>query len=468
VGLIARTREALHGDSARASLDHMDPGWQMAQVFGQGMYGGGMPITTMGGRAEERISPDFSGLTSGAYRANGVIFACMLNRQLAFSTIRFQYQRLAQGRPSAMFGDQSLLLLEEPWPGGTTQDLLTRVIVDADLAGNSFHTVETSMARVGGDGGQQLVRMRPDWMTIVLGQRASGLGREKIGYVYCEDGPMSGNDMVPLPLDEVSHYAPIVDPLATHRGMSWLTPVIREIQSDGQMNLHKQAFFVNGGTPNAVVKHPPSRTQEQVQAFKAKMDAAHEGASNAYKWMHVDSGTDVTVIGTDFRQIEFAVTQGHGETRIAAAAGVPPVIVGLSEGLAAATYSNYGQARRRFADGTLHPLWQNVAGSFAPLLSGTPALRQAGVRLWYDTRDVPLLREDEKDAAEIQQMEAATMRQLVDAGYTPGSVQAAMLAGDFGLLEHSGLFSVQLQAAGAQIPPALPATEPPSLTVAGG
>jgi phage portal protein BeeE len=463
VGLIARTREALHGDSARAALDHFDPGWQMAQMLGQGMYGGGMPLTTLGGRAEERIGPDFSGLTSGAYQANGVVFACMLNRQLAFSTIRFQYQLLAQGRPSAMFGDQSLALLEEPWPGGTTQDLLSRVITDADLAGNSFHVVETSLATMGGDGGRQVVRLRPDWMTIVLGQRESGLGRRKLGFVYCEDGPQSGNPLIPLLLDEVSHFAPIVDPLAVHRGMSWLTPVIREIQSDGQMNLHKQAFFVNGATPNAVVKHPPGRTQEQVRAFKNRLDAEHEGASNAYKWMHVDNGTDVTVVGADFRQIEFALTQGHGETRIAAAAGVPPVIVGLSEGLAAATYSNYGQARRRFADGTLHPLWQNVAGSFAPLLAGTPALRQPGVRLWYDTRDVPLLREDEKDAAEIQGTQAATMRQLVDAGYTPDSVQQAMLADDFGLLEHSGLFSVQLQAAGAQAP-----APTPSLTVAGG
>jgi phage portal protein BeeE len=55
------------------------------------------------------------------------------------------------------------------------------------------------------------------------------------------------------------------------------------------------------------------------------------------------------------------VTQGAGETRIAAAAGVPPVIVGLSEGLQAATYSNYSQARRRFADGTMRPLWRNAA-----------------------------------------------------------------------------------------------------------
>jgi hypothetical protein len=67
------------------------------------------------------------------------------------------------------------------------------------------------------------------------------------------------------------------------------------------------------------------------------------------------------------------------------------------------------------------------------------------VRLWYDARDVPFLREDEKDAAEIRQADAVTMRQLLDAGFTPESVTAAVIAEDFGILQHSNLYSVQLQ-----------------------
>jgi phage portal protein BeeE len=232
--------------------------------------------------------------------------------------------------------------------------------------------------------------------------------------------------------------------------MSWLTPVVREVQADGLMNTHKRRFFENGATPNMVIKHPPAMPLTKIREFKKLLDAEHAGAGNAYKTMHLGGGADLTVVGTNLQQLEFATSQGHGETRIAAAAGIPPVIVGLSEGLAAATYSNYGQARRRFADGTMHPLWQNVAGSFAPLLADTPALRQPGVRLWYDSRDVPFLREDEKDAAAIAETEARTIRTLVDGGYTPDSVMQAVLAGDFGLLKHSGLYSVQLQAAGTQ------------------
>jgi hypothetical protein len=78
-------------------------------------------------------------------------------RQLVFSSIRFQFQRFNKGQPSEVFGDQTLSILERPWPGGTTQDLLSRMIQDADLAGNSYWVRQ----------GDELVRLRPDWVQIV-------------------------------------------------------------------------------------------------------------------------------------------------------------------------------------------------------------------------------------------------------------------------------------------------------------
>ena len=72
---------------------------------------------------------------------------------------------------------------------------------------------------------------------------------------------------------------------------------------------------------------------------------------------------------------------------------------------------------------------------------------------WYDDRDIAFLREDEKDAADIQSVQAAAIRQLVDAGYEPDSVIAAITAGDLARLKHSGLYSVQLQPPGTIAPP---------------
>jgi len=409
---------------------------EYAQAVQASMYGHNGGVTqTLNGGPGEKAPNDLTSYAAQAYASNGPVFALMGVRMRAFSAVRYQFQNMRSGRPGDLFGNPTLNLLERPWPGGTTQDLLIRMIQDADLAGNSYWTAQ--------DG--ELIRLRPDWVDIVLEPRrfrGGILGYRKIGYLYSEGGYGVG-DAVPLLPDEVAHFAPQQDPLATYRGMSWITPVIRELLNDKLMGRHQAKFFENGATPNMIIKYDASMTPGKFAAYKELLDRTNTGVDKAYKTMHLAAGADVTVVGSDFEQMAFTATQGRGETRLANAAGVPPVIVGFSEGLSGSSLNegNFGAARRLLADNTMHPLWMNAAGSMQQILSAPP-----GTRLWYDARDVPFLREDAKDQAEIQGLEARTRRTYLDAGYTADSVKAAMAAGDMNLLEHSGLFSVQLQA----------------------
>lgn len=420
------------------------------QWSGLGYNGVGLQ-QTLAGTSTERPADTFIGLASQAYAANGVVFACMLVRQLVFSSVRFQWQRILQGKPSETFGDQTLALLEQPWPGGTTQDLLSRMIQDADLAGNSYWYRD----------GDQLVRLRPDWVQVVGAPRrldvegsARGdgqVGWKKVGYLYTEGGyhPGNSNDAVAFTVDEVAHFAPIPDPLAVFTGMSWLTPILREIQGDQAMTRHQRKFFDNGCTPNMIVKHTAGADRAEVAKWADELKN-HAGVDNAYKTLHLYPGAEATVVGTNLKDIDFASVREGGEVRIAAAAGVPPVIVGLSKGLDSATYSNYGQARRRLADGTAHPLWQNMAGSMQQILPPPGN----GTRLWYDATDVPFLREDEADAANIAAVRASTINTYVSSGFTPESAVKAVDSGDINLLVHTGLMSVQL------LPPGTDKTPP--------
>ena len=454
-------------------------------TFGGASYGLGLTGTpgvteTLGGQVTEMAPNNFVGLATHAYQANGVVFACMLVRQLVFSSIRFQWQQMNAGKPSKTFGTSDLGLLEIPWVGGTTQDLLIRTINDADLAGNSYWYKETPLARMdSNDKNTELVRMRPDWLDIVVEPRmirgglnevgGGQVGWRKLGYVYTEKlGPGRGGEPVGFLVDDVVHFHPIVDPLANFRGMSWLTPILREIQADQAMTQFQRRFMDNAATPNMVFKHPVGQgiTEDKVKKWIEQFKDEHLGISNAGKSLQLYPGADVTVVGANMEEIDFKKVRGGGETRVAAAAGVPPIIVGLSEGLESATYSNYGQARRRFADGTAHPLWQNLAGSMQQIV---PPPRP-NVRLWYVTGDVPFLREDEKDAAAIAAIRAATINSYITAGYLPDSVVAAVDANDLGLLVHSGLFSVQLQQPGSQSPdlkPTLVATDQAKPAAAG-
>ena len=413
-----------------------------------------IPSGTLGGKTEE-IGSDFAGIIEGAYKANGIVFACMLTRLMVFSEARFQFRQIRNGRPGNLFGTPALKPLETPWMNATTGDLLTRMIQDADLAGNFFGVDASTLSRLRPDRTRApqlsgIRRMRPDWVTIVSGSEtdpqhpADALDAEIIAYFYHPNGISNDSDPIILRPDQVAHFAPIPDPAAHWRGMSWLTPVLREVMGDQAANTHKLRFFENGATPNLVVTVSDKVREDAFERWVSKMEKQHAGLANAYKTLYLGGGADAKVVGADLKQIEFAETQSAGEVRIAAAAGVPPVIAGLAKGLESSTYSNYSQARRRFADGTMRPLWRNAAGSLASIVK-VPTDSE----LWYDDRDIAFLREDEADAANIQQTQSISIKTLIDAGYTPESVVKAIQSGDFSQLAHSGLVSVQLFEPGA-------------------
>jgi hypothetical protein len=169
--------------------------------------------------------------------------------------------------------------------------------------------------------------------------------------------------------------------------------------------------------------------------------------------MGFTTGVDATVVGSDLQQLDFKVVQGAGETRIAAAAGTPPSVVGLSEGLqgSALNEGNFGMAMRNFADLTMRPLWRNAAGSLERII--TPP---SDSRLWYDDRDIPALKDDIKDAAVVQLSQAQALRQLLDGGWQADAALDAIVSSDMMRLkgQHTGLFSVQLQAPGSTKMPA--------------
>lgn len=416
---------------------------------------------TLTGNREE-IAGDFTGYTQGAYRGNAVVFACMAARSRLFSEARFQFQRMLNGTPGDLFGSPALAPLETPWVNATTRGLLQRAIQDVDLAGNFYGWRPDRVQNVGrlarNAGRDEIHRLRPDWVTIILGSNMDGFEEnpaqapdvQVVGYIYHPGGYANQAEPILLNPEAVAHWAPNPDPLANFRGMSWLTPVLRDVMSDSAATSHKLKFLEQGATANTVViAQPQIKNPDMFDVWQAKMKHSLEGLRNAYKTLYLANGADAKVIGSDLKQIDFKAVQGAGETRVAAAAGVPPIIVGLSEGLAASTYSNYAQARRAFADMTMRPLWGDFAGVMQTVIDVPSPERASGAaRLWYDDRHIPFLAEEVKDTAELQRTNAETIHTLVIGGFTPESSVTAVLSGDYSVLKHSGMFSVQLTPAG--------------------
>ena len=401
-----------------------------ARLFEQFAFGGQRYVSPV-------VSP--SELTALQGQRNPIVAAAIHARMLVFAEARFQWQPFRDSRPGALFGTTELSVLENPWPSATTGDLLSRMLVDADLYGNSYWYRRELRGR------SELVRLNPARVMVMTGTiddtvTGEPYGQELIGYAVMDE---NGSELATFLPEEICHFKPLPDPMHPFRGRSWISTVLPDVTADDAFSEYKHSFMRNSATPNLVVSFDPQITKEAFETFVQRMDASHRGVDRAFKTLYLGGGADVKVVGANFDQLNLKSVQGAGETRIAAAAGVPASYLGISEGLAGSSLNsgNYVAARRRFADGTIRPLWRSASAALQNVLT----LPDPTVRLWYDDRDVAFLQEDVLDTAEIRSKDAMTMRQLVDGGFDPQSVVDAVTTGDMTLLVHSGQLSVQLQ-----------------------
>jgi phage portal protein BeeE len=408
-------------------------GWSHRFFGGKGEASGASILTTTYGMdGNEAVLPMLVSSSMQAYTGNSVVFGAILARLSLFSEARFAFRSLDD---KSLLGSNerdgrkntSLRILEQPWANGTTGELLIRMIQDADLAGNAYVW----------NTGTQLVRLRPDWVTIISEWFYDDLGRpyrKVVGYFY--EPPVTMQDTwgpaMLFTVDEIAHWSPIPDPNANFRGMSWLTSVFREVSGDHAMTQYKIKYLENAASPNLLVRYTQKIGQNTVNKIRDRIEARHGGVDNAFRTLVLDEGADVTIIGNTFEQMNFSTVQAAGENRIIIASGVPGIVIGTKEGLNAATYSNYEQAMRRFADITMRPLWRSVCACLAKLVT-VPT----GYELWFDVTDIAALQQGEKERADTMLVMAQAVAQLMVPGMDPESVIAAVSSGDISQLRYT-------------------------------
>ncbi len=390
--------------------------------YWEGMASGAAVLTTTYGSPDrEAILPQLSKWAQAAHGSSAVIFSAMLARLAMFTEVRFQLQALDDKH---LFGNTSLSVLEHPWPDGTTGELLARAEQDVSLAGNSYVWAPPDDAR--------LVRLRPDWTTIIselVQVPGGGQYRSKVGYwVEPPRGVLNQGKGQFYPAEEVAHWAPVPDPAADFRGMSWLTPVYREIQGDDGLTQYKIKYLDNAASPNLLLRYTQKLAPATLDRIRDRVTARYGGAGNAFKTLVLDQGADATIIGSNLTQMDFANVTAAGEQRILAASGVPGVLIGLEPLRGAGR--GYQESMQKFANLWARPQWRSVCGAWAKLIPDLPA----GNRLWFDTSDIAALQDGnlERGQAALVNMQAAlTARQ---AGYTHESIVAALTSGDMSKL----------------------------------
>ncbi len=410
-------------------------------------------VSTWGDKSTERMAQTFTSYALFGFSSNAIVFSCAMARIETLSQAKFVFRNKLTGKT---FTTSELDVLQNPWPNGTSADLIAKWEQHNSIAGNGF-------ARRAGD---QIIVMRPDWLDIVSvlvdeGADMSGeprFHREVVGYLYSEGGIGVGQPVF-FDVSEVAHWSPLPDPMSLWRGMSWLTPVLREVNADVAMTEHRQRFFDAAATPNLMLRYQQKLTPSTLESIKERWQARYGGPAGTGATVVLDEGADLTVVGASFESMRFNEVQNAGEARICAASRVPAIVAGVQAGLDASTFANYKASYRSFVNGAATFLWLSLAASLSKLVN-VPADSE----LILDPSGMPALRDDEQDRANAMQTTLAAASTGLTAGYESESIAAYLGTGDLSKLKHTGLVSVQLYKAAAKEDatiPALPIAPPP-------
>jgi hypothetical protein len=399
----------------------------LARRFGNTYWEGqasGAAVWTQsyGSPNREAVFAQFADWARKAYGGNAIVFAAEAIRMALLSEAVFQWQAK---NDLHLFGDTSLRILEAPWPGGSSGALIARMEQD-QLYGNAY------IWRPPGE--DRLVRLRPDWTSIVselVNVPGGGEYREVRGY-WVQDpskAALNPQDGEFYPAAEVAHWAPIPDPAAEFRGMSWLTAVVRDVAGDDGLGQFKIRYLENNASPNLLIKYPMVMTPAAIDSVRERITARYGGVDNAFKTMVIDRGADATIIGNSLQQMSFADVTAVGSERILAASGVPGVLVGLEPLRGAGR--GYQESMQRFANLWARPQWSSLCSA----LEQVCAPPGDGARLWFDTANIAALQDGTLERGQAALVNMQALLTATQAGATLDSAVAAITAADMTLLK---------------------------------
>src|SRR5579862_5730780 len=239
------------GTPAMRLIDRLGDRYRDVQGYYEGLASGAAVLMTYGtDDKREKVATQLASACQQAYETNGVVFACMLARIMLLSEVTFKLRSLTTKK---LYGNEDLRILEYPWENATAGELVARMEQDVSLAGNAF------IVKMEAD---ELFRLPPAEVTIVSEQVTSSLTgatyKRPLGYDW--DPSLNVANMAGgfdrkaqhFTVDEIAHWSPIPDPLAQFRGMSWLSPILREVYADSGMLQYKTMYLDHGQPVQAI------------------------------------------------------------------------------------------------------------------------------------------------------------------------------------------------------------------------
>jgi HK97 family phage portal protein len=236
-------------------------------------------------------------------------------------------------------------------------------------------------------------RRRHSGKLVVVTGAGSGIGRETV-LAFAE----AGADTIAVDIDRAAGRDPILHlrlfhPLNDYYGFSPIEAAAAGIDIHNAAGSWNKALLDNGARPSgALIYHgadgQANLSEEQFARLKSELGDNYQGTANAGRPLLLEGGLDWKEMSFNPKDMDFIQSKNISAREIAAAFGVPPMLLGITGDN---TYANYQEANRAFYRQTVLPL----AGKAARALSAWLGPRFGGdLRLWYDADQVEALSYD--------------------------------------------------------------------------
>lgn len=330
----------------------------------------------------------FLSLVDEGYKKNAVVYACIRVLATSAGEPPLKIYRPGDAGKLEELPDHPLaLLLRRPNALMTEFEFIELVVTQLSICGQTFWWKERA------NNGQVigLWPLRPDRMQPQLGAGAADLLR---GWHYWLDGAI-----FPLPVADV-FYVNYPDPGdetgGILGGLGPLQVLAREVDTDNEATTFVYAMLKNYAMPGVVIQSKAKLNPKEARELRDKFESRY-GDMNRGKPAIIDADTTVSTLSHNMRDMTFPDVRSLGEARIAAAFGVPAILVGLKVGLDRSTFSNMAEAREYFAETTLSVLWRRLADQVtADLLA---EFGEPGLVAMFDTASVRALQGQQREKA---------------------------------------------------------------------
>ncbi len=298
-------------------------------------------------------------LAKRAYGGNAIAYACirLLSQSVPEPPLR-SYQEDPDGNRTELARDHPLrVLIRRPNELMTEYEFWELTTIFMAITGSAFYWKQRA------NSGQVIALwpLRPDRVGPIYSDSDKAGERLLAGWSYQDPG---SNAYVPIPRRDVLCWN-FPDPADQSggivEGLGPLQVLAAEISADNEATAFVGALLKNYAAPSMLLKIKQAvRTEEEAQFLKQKA-AAEFGGSNRGKVGLLDADSEVQMVGFNMQQLEFPDLRSIAEARVAAAVGVPAILVGLKVGLDRSTFSNLSESRAFFAETTLSNYWRRYA-----------------------------------------------------------------------------------------------------------